>query len=493
MARLKTIGFEVAIAPFGSSALDVDGRIWSGTPVLDTAVKRTGGRALKCPSGATNSWETTYAIGGSTRCHHRIYFLVDGLPLTTATIASAGPSTGAVWNVVLTSAGKLRLVVSNGGAQVGSDSVATIETGKWYRMDLTAEMNSGAAEFAALYLDGILVASETAERTVTVAGPKFQFGHLSVAGNFNLWGDDYALNDGNTAIPPYGPPGPGEVYLLKPVSDVQAGSWTGGGGGTTNLWDALDNVPPVGVATPGTNTSQVRTADSSGDNSTDELRVLTDTYASLGIAANYEFRIVQPFLIHGEEVGTGTKNGSLGATANPVITPSAFVYGADAGAVGTYPTNWRSTMIPVTVAPSVDVSQGVTLSLRKTDSGTRFATVCFLAAYVEVRPVAFEARYNSQDLAEIEGDFQRSDLGATDNELADAIWRGGLNNWSNITPITEDGDPDVRVVPIVARAAGAVVTINDMADLAGRLETTHGGSVHNGAIKKDVVNTATVF
>src|SRR5213079_3376565 len=67
--------------------------------------------------------------------------------------------------------------------------------------------------------------------------------------------DDVAINDisGTTQT---SWPGEGNIVLLKPTSDNQIGSWTGGAGGTTNLWDAVNNTPPVGI-TGGSNTATI--------------------------------------------------------------------------------------------------------------------------------------------------------------------------------------------------------------------------------------------
>jgi len=97
------------------------------------------------------------------------------------------------------------------------------------------------------------VGSGTAQTTDSSLGGATWVGAWAASAfsaSFNF--DDYRYQDTGWCPDGY-------VISMLPVSDSSRGSWTGGAGGTTNLWDALNNIPPTGAAGPGTNTSQIRT------------------------------------------------------------------------------------------------------------------------------------------------------------------------------------------------------------------------------------------
>jgi hypothetical protein len=237
-------------------------------------------------------------------------------------------------------------------------------------------------------IDGVSIASTTTTTTTTVVPNRFLCGD-SVVHNANFDFDDIALND-STGASQNSWPGGGQVVTCFPISDVQDGSWTGGAGGTGDLSDAVNNIPPVGTATE-TNATQIESADGSGDNATDEYRANLTTYTNAGIGAADTITLIQPTIIHGEDVGTGTKTGSFGLQSNPSQTYATFTYGDDGGALGTYDTLWPVKVGDPVYAPSPTLGSSPVLAVRKTDAGTRVASVCAMGLNIEYVPAAASA------------------------------------------------------------------------------------------------------
>lgn len=178
-----------------------------------------------------------------------------------------------------------------------------------------------------------------------------------------------------------------KLVLLLPISDNQRGSWTGGAGGTTNLYDAINNVPPIGTATE-TNLTQIESADSSGNNSTDEYRINMSTYSSAGIGTLNTILRSYIEVFHGEDVQTGTKTFSFGVFSNPAGSLSTSIDVAPtSGALATFPTAWfRSSSVELLDYSAVDVNSSPVINLRKTDTTTRVVSICAVYMYVEYLP-----------------------------------------------------------------------------------------------------------
>lgn len=178
------------------------------------------------------------------------------------------------------------------------------------------------------------------------------------------------------------------VYLLYPTADSQDGSWTIASGGNTNIFDAVNNLP-VNATSPSaaSDGNRIESVDSSGNNSTDELRVSLLTPASAGVPSTKSVSAWLPFLLAGEEAATGTKSASFGFYENPAgsLNAVADVTAGVSGAVATYPTQWFWFRGSVIESTQVDLSLVPVMNLRKTDTTTRSLTVGFLGAYVSVK------------------------------------------------------------------------------------------------------------
>src|SRR5262249_20714242 len=128
-------------------------------------------------------------------------------------------------------------------------------------------------------------------------------------------------------------PGDGKIVLLKPISDNARGAnWVGGAGGTTNLWDAIDNTPPVGGASAaGTNTSQTHNGTKA---TTGNYDVNLTSYTTSGIGACDSITLVVGLWNAG-----GAATGSVvSIQSNPALGSTSTL---STSTPGTYPTGWN--------------------------------------------------------------------------------------------------------------------------------------------------------
>lgn len=399
MARLRTIGWEIGL---GSITLEGE-TVGAGTATIDTGTKRSGAKSLKVDSGAGNN--AIYVQNTLTGVTGTTYYLRVYINQPTAFLSDVhiirwvnAAGTAVLGFVLLDEFGTLALF--DGLGNYISPQFDTVATNQWYCVELAVKINTGTNDdYLEMRVDGVSIASTTTANVGTSPPGYTHLGFPDVGpgANRSLFFDDLAIND-STGSNQTSWPGSGKVVLCKPISDNQRGSWTGGAGGTTNLWDAVDNTPPAGTATE-TDTTQIESTDSSGDNTTDEYRANLTTYTTAGIVAGDTMTLVQAVVDHGEDVSTGTKTGKVYFQANPAgAAPGSndFNFGDDVGALGTWPSGWAVywgvvSGSSVIYAPAPTLGSSPVLALRKTDSGTRVASCDFLGAYVEYMPAAGNA------------------------------------------------------------------------------------------------------
>lgn len=365
-------------------------------PTIDTTIPRAPGLACwKCAPGAAGgtSWiefadpgilTNDYYLHVAFRFENQAETDIQSVFARYTRLASSLSSL----QVDTASAGSFT-VRANAGPTPMAPSHA-LDYGVWHyailRQQITA--GSGADDITECWVDGAHIDLVTAT-IASAAHDAIRVGYSAsqAVANKIVYIDDVILSidDGNFDV--LSNLMSRNVILLRPVSDAQVGSWTGGAGGLTNLFDAVDNTPPAGTATE-TNTTQIESIDSSGDNATDEYRANLTSWATAGVGPNDAIICIIPLINHGEDVATGTKTGSFGLQANPVTTYQSFTFGADVGALATYPTNWTwSTGGPSNTPinyPSINKSQTTVIAVRKTDTGTRVASVDFMGVMVEI-------------------------------------------------------------------------------------------------------------
>lgn len=246
--------------------------------------------------------------------------------------------------IKVTSAGKIRLTDSV-SAQIGVDSSTVLTAGNWYVLQSKLNINSagGADDTIEVKIYDVsaktteTVASSTTATLSTAAPNAFCFGVLSAPGAINtLYMDDVILNDDQGAAN-NGYPDPREVIIaLRPVSDNARGNFTGGAGGTTNLWDALNDVPPTGkTSAAATDTSQIKDLTSSA---TDNADFNCESYASKSITSADTITSVMAAANCGSAAGVNLV-ASAAVVSNPVVAEGTD---NNATAIGTWSVGWTN-------------------------------------------------------------------------------------------------------------------------------------------------------
>jgi hypothetical protein len=369
---------------------NADSMLTTGS-TFSTANPRSGTYAFRCASGGSNvaahvqSFGSAVAAALDTSYWGRAYYHFTNLPGTTIRIWASNTGTQSV-SVKLTAAGKLQLWDDVGNAQIGSDSAATLTTGTWYRVEVMWRNNTTAATDATeLRLDGTSVASAS-NLTFSTTWTSTRWGwHEAPGANLTCDVDDIVINDGNGAANNTWP-GDGKVVMLKPISDnARAALWTGGAGGTTNLFEAVNNTPPIGTATE-TDLTQIEHAGGAAG-TTDAYDANMTSYTTAGVGASDTVDAVQLLAMHGEDIATGTKLLNFEVVSNPAIASTGNVTaGNDIGALGTYPTNWTRHAGTIAQAPSVTKGTSPVMRVRRPETASRVASVCFMAMYVAYTP-----------------------------------------------------------------------------------------------------------
>lgn len=394
MARIFQTGFELSLPEISTAYPLPDGCSSSyylspkPVSVLDTVVKRTGASSLKLQRNGTNNPQALIGIAYPNRStagiYIRYYMRFSAMPTSYALLSEIflrdSQLTGALsmTPLRLDSNGDLYL---NSGAN--TTSKYTVTTDVWYMVEIYYSNGGTTSETLSFRVDGIDLGSISITSASGYLFTEFSLVIQNDTSSMIVYVDDLAVND-STSSQNNSWCGPGNVVLLKPTYDSTNTStlWLGANGGTTNLYDAVNNVPPIGDATAD-DTKRIECVDKTGVNM---FSVGLETYASKGITSFSFITAMQGWVCHGEEASTGTKTGNMRAyiTDSSYALLSPYDFGNNVGAIDTYPTNWAWGSVVCTRLPSTtgDTTNGFVM-IEKTDTGTRSATVCAMMAYVD--------------------------------------------------------------------------------------------------------------
>lgn len=392
MARIWTCGFE-------SKSWYTDGfnadftKSNDGTVTYDASTVRVAGTraSLKCDGGATPG--TAYGLYTYTTTNGRYYYLRTYISLSSA-IGQNNINiirindTGGVTQIALrlNASNQLRLYNYNTSGNVGPASLS-LTAGTWYRVEI-GFMNSGSGtnnSYVEFRLDDYPVVSSATETFGTAAIGRYTFGwYTAPTTNQQIWFDDCALNDNQTGGDQTSWPGDGRVWLILPTSDNAIGNFLDDNAGTSNLYDALNNTPPVGVAhAPSTMaaTAQIYNVTSgTGQNSDYNVQ----TYTAVGISANETIVLAQLGVAWANGTGTTGRNMVAYILSNPAESNLGNVSVATQTAV--FPSGWTYTLRTLLYAPSVVRGTVPVVRLQKNVNSTNAMSICFAGITVESRP-----------------------------------------------------------------------------------------------------------
>jgi hypothetical protein len=397
MAITQLCGFELGrtTAPPNTSNNVVVDSIQSGTPAttVDAVRPRSGLYAFHANVTSDFVWLEFYQVLSDNSnpaiylsCRFYAYFVT--LPT----------SNSYIWQLSETLPPGVRantdgsVTQQDGGATQTTGAAGVIQTGTWQLWEIDFNYTSGAG--MRVFVGGTLACSRDAAPTASANSfTRIGVGVNSAPTTCEVFFDDVVWYDstiGNDLGVDY------SIDLLKPISDSQVSptnAWLGGAGGTTNLWNAVDNVnPPRGLGSGFLNTTQIKCSSATNPAFYEATCAAYNTV----IGAN-TILAVQP-VIHNSAVtieGAGVNTGDVWITGNPTQTQPAlaaigsfeFGGGPTTGVAITTTTaagisSWIPTSGVVTSAPVVTVAVQPTVRVDKTNGLTDASHVDFIGIYV---------------------------------------------------------------------------------------------------------------
>ena len=248
MARLLTSGFELQTVTAGVEW----GSVGSGTPTIDTTLKRTGAASLKILNSSATSTNIEVGIVAAGTYYVRVYVYLTTSVNTASNIFNVISTEGnALSGVSLNTDNTLQLIyrnASNTWVQTGSKSSA-INDSAWHRVELYAKFNSTTSMDMALRLDGVTVQDTITLTTKTVATTTlagldlnlFEINYGNCTGQVNF--DDVAVND-NSGSYQNSWPGSGKIIMLRPNAAGDSAQWLRAGTDSGANWSQCSQIPP---------------------------------------------------------------------------------------------------------------------------------------------------------------------------------------------------------------------------------------------------------
>lgn len=366
MAALRGVGFET-----GSLYTETDGFPGTGNGPQGTgasassSVVRTGSYSLRInpASGVAGYWMP--GVGAN-----YVSFALRIATLPSVSRIIVGQNATNYLNLRLNSDGTLSLY--NASTLLANGTTA-LSTGTWYHIWLRHLSGTSAP---AVVIDGVTEITAT----WTASGSYTMFGCTGTeASSLDLYIDDIVNTDNTSNGPFY------KVIDLKPISDNTNTNWRKGGGTTTgtDFWEAVNNVPPAGLASASeTDTTNVESASNTG---TAQYIANLESYSTGGIVSGDTIAIVLPVIRHGEDISTGTKTGTVYCNSNPSGSGDTFTAGADQGAHAgdnSSTTKYNGLFGTAISTPSVTLGTSPSIRVVKTDTTTRVLCVDYMALRV---------------------------------------------------------------------------------------------------------------
>lgn len=484
MARLWTAGAE-------SGAAITEGVTVSGAITFDTTTHRSpGSRAFKAAGSGTAAFFYFPFTGVATNHYYsRHYIYLTAAPSAQAQIL--------VWQTAAP-AGIIQLrlntdrtvdVFSVTAGTTLATAIFTLPTGAWHRLETHILTNASTGVFEVLW-DGVSVYSASNLNTGSTAPGRCNVGWFTAPTTGDLYIDDCGINDNTGTSTELSFPGDGYVVDLLPTADNARNNWVAGAGGTTNLFQGVDNIPPAGVAlASGTNTSQIHNQVASSTSPAADYVATMQSYTAGGVGSGDVIDLVQAIAGVGAE-STSASTGSADITSNPAQSQgSAVTWIFGGSAIGTFPTGWGQYAGAVAYDPSVTLGTAPTMRVtRRTATSGRNVACCYMAIRVEAHtPAAGEVIVAGTATAAT----QVTSLGVTttvDIPAGALVWvaihRGNVNAVSDVSGISDThgntyvaagGTGDVGqneyaslwyAENVTAIAAGDVITVSGLNMLA---------------------------
>lgn len=368
MARIFHSGFE--LNQIGANTAEGWGAMTGSAFSVQGTTKRSGSYAAKVlfssSTGYTSAAITQMATGRT--YYFTIHLYVGSNPSSATPIcdffrnSTPWPYGGVI---KLNTNGSVGLWVGDavsGLTQVASNS-GVLSAG-WHTIELSYVYSSGAV--AARIDGGADFASGST--TTSIALNRIELGGGLDDGNVTsgeIYIDDVIVNDDQGATSENTYAGAQKVLWLPATSDNNRGNWLDGGGGTSNLFESLNNTPPTGNTTDA-NAKQIKNATSSGSVQNADFNAID--YSSAGIGAGDTIKTVQLIARCGNHASSLTIGGSILIVSNPAeASPDTFTNFGTSSAHGTEASaNWVTRYGTIQYSPSVTLGTQAVIRITKT-------------------------------------------------------------------------------------------------------------------------------
>jgi hypothetical protein len=365
---------------------------------ISTANPRTPGTAhfRSSSAGLTGAPSANFVTAMNTTVYARIYYYMSaqfsGTGVQLSNLARFSNASGGAAYLAQLNDGTGRICLVIGVTTAWTSGNDYLAAGVWHKVELAVRVNSagGATSYVEARINGSTVYTTNTANIAASALSSFGGGDAPADSGATVDTDDIAVND-DTGTSQNTWCGDGIVTILLPASDdaasnVGVDAWRAGNTASTNLFDAVNNTPPTGAASPGTTGSQI-VCDTPSVART--YIAVTETYDTKLVASD-TIAVIVGVVVHGESVSTGTKTGAIGYAANAGASPPAdlsITFGGGVGAVGAFPTNWQVDYMAPSYPASVTRSSGAKIKVT-CNTSTRNVDVCFMALIVEYAPAA---------------------------------------------------------------------------------------------------------
>lgn len=393
MARLALSGGETRL--YGAVAANAEGQgvFSSGAVTADIANQFDGSVCQKCGPSAAN----LVGINLSTTATGTTYYYRVAMKFS-----SVAPSSNL--NILkLFAANSTEVILTTGGVvNVWSNQTLTnfIESGfkpeanKHYLFEVKCLIPAaGNATFALrIYDETGKTVYESGDKSQNLGNTKITFweaGHISAGDTaVTVYVSHQALND-STGENQNSWMGWAKIVLLKARFDSARVGFTTGAGGTTELFKALDNFPPVGVAN-GSKTAESQIY-SANNNATDKYEAGVGPYSAPVAEGGGGIKEVDTIkcvmgIARGSNSATTSRNLKLWVGFNPFIAAVTKGTGTTAGA--TEPTGWVTitTGVVYPTAGSITLSEHAWPLVEKGTASTNAMAYDMVGVYVEFVP-----------------------------------------------------------------------------------------------------------
>lgn len=383
MARLGTSGAESRLITATVARSGEPPFAATGTVGINTGGNaRTGEACFSMATGGANFITTAVAPASTARNYYgrAAVKFSDATPAAAIRILAFYTSTTAICYVQLNTDGTLSLydkagVIGTTAATLVDDTYAVVELA--VNLPASGGTNNGYVEAR---LNGSSFAASSAANTgITVTTPSFRVGQIvSVASSSTMYVDDVAINDDQGAQAQQKSwPGNGYVDVLWPTADSSVGgSWQAPqttGADTTNIYDAVDNRPPGGVAHSDVDANNLKYIFDAASE-TAAYDATCENYTTAGVGGTGVIQIAQAVFRLAGDSATGTNNGSGRIVSNPADgADTTFTAGFDivADTDGTSTAAWGSWRTTINYAPSVTLGTQPVIRINKITAATR--------------------------------------------------------------------------------------------------------------------------